>query len=305
MAILLIFAVSCEDIDQYELPDANSALDLTPPEASFSAIQGEGLENDEWKDYTFANGSTSSTDYFWDFGDGNTSTEFEPINTYPGEGTYTISLTATDLLGVSNTSSLEIEIIEPEAPSAITPEVKHGDFENQTGPYDWEEWKIDVFTGGTRNPYNSSSDGSSLLYDGTESGASKTRGAKYTSSTSITNTSASSRRYAYQAITVTPNTNYILEYEYAIKTDNADEPGGDRVLVEILDGQYTEGTDAVASSTAGPLTQAVGDVAMGKGNFTLVLQQFTSNASGEISIWMYSVTNDELYVDNVKVYPAQ
>ena len=299
MAILLIFAVSCEDIDQYELPDANSALDLTPPEASFSAIQGEGLENDEWKDYTFANGSTSSTDYFWDFGDGNTSTEFEPINTYPGEGTYTISLTATDLLGVSNTSNLEIEIIEPEAPSAITPTILNGDFtEGQ------DDWKVSTFTGGTTSPFNSSSDGSNTNYDGSDNG-SKTPGAKWTSSTSAGALLSSSTRFAYQALTVSPNTNYILEFEYAIKNDVADAPGGDRLICEILDGHFSDGADALASATAGPLASQTGSIAEGKGNFNGFIVQFTSNATGEVAIWLSGVTSEDAYIDNVKVYPAE
>lgn len=40
---------------------------------------------------TFSNGSTDGTDFFWSFGDGNTSTEEEPTNTYEATGIYTVT----------------------------------------------------------------------------------------------------------------------------------------------------------------------------------------------------------------------
>ena len=49
----------------------------------------------------------------------------------------------------------------------------------------------------------------------------------------------------------------------------------------------------------------VGDTALGKGNFTLVREQFTSNASGLISVWMWACTSEDAYIDNVKIYPAE
>ena len=40
----------------------------------------------------FTNTSTNSTNYFWDFGDGNSSTDTNPWNNYGGVGTYNVSL---------------------------------------------------------------------------------------------------------------------------------------------------------------------------------------------------------------------
>lgn len=42
----------------------------------------------------FANNSTGATSYFWDFGDGNTSTAFAPSHTYTTPGVYTVQLKA-------------------------------------------------------------------------------------------------------------------------------------------------------------------------------------------------------------------
>lgn len=41
-----------------------------------------------------SNFSTNATDYIWDFGDGNTSTDMEPLHTYADTGSYTICLFA-------------------------------------------------------------------------------------------------------------------------------------------------------------------------------------------------------------------
>jgi len=43
---------------------------------------------------TFANASTGTTSYLWDFGDGETSTEFEPTHHYNQAGVYTVTLQA-------------------------------------------------------------------------------------------------------------------------------------------------------------------------------------------------------------------
>lgn len=278
----------------YDLPDANSKSDETPPAASFSST-----ETEDYLTYTFGNTSSSATDYVWDYGDGNTSTGVDGENTYTAEGTYTITLTATDKLGVASVTTGTIDVVEPEEPAAIIPEILNGDFSNGQ-----DDWKIADFTGGTRDPFNGSSDGSFFNYDGTDNG-SKTAGAKWTQGTSAGEWVSASTRYAYQALTVTPNTEYILEYEYAIKDDTATDPaGGRRIVGEILDGHFADGVDAVASSTAGALASHVGTNAGGKTSFTLVKEQFTSNATGEISIWIYGVTPKDAYVDNVKVYPV-
>ena len=99
LVLLLSFGlfISCED-EIY--PEAGSIADKTQPVAAFSASQNEGPE-DEWKTVSFKNQSVSATDYSWDFGDGNASTSFEPDNTYSGEGTYTVTLVASDKLNVT------------------------------------------------------------------------------------------------------------------------------------------------------------------------------------------------------------
>ncbi|MBB3699321.1 PKD domain-containing protein [Flammeovirga yaeyamensis] len=76
-ALMLVFW-SCEE-DQ----------DITKVEVSASfTSEVEGLKA------TFTNTSENATSYEWDFGDGNTSTEKNPSNTYEAGGDYTVTLTA-------------------------------------------------------------------------------------------------------------------------------------------------------------------------------------------------------------------
>ncbi|QCK14471.1 PKD domain-containing protein [Mangrovivirga cuniculi] len=62
---------------------------VTPISSVFN-YSANGLE------VAFTNESQNATGYTWDFGDGNTSTETNPVHTYAAEGTYTVTLTATD-----------------------------------------------------------------------------------------------------------------------------------------------------------------------------------------------------------------
>lgn len=127
--VMFISFTSCEELfEKYELPESGSLPDKTPPEASFTYQQGEG-GGDIWKQYTFSNTSVSAIDYAWTFGDGNSSTEVEPINIYPGEGTYTVTLTATDGLGVQSVFSQDIVVEEPPAPAVPDPVLLNADFD--------------------------------------------------------------------------------------------------------------------------------------------------------------------------------
>jgi serine protease len=72
---------------------------------------------------TFSDGSSDSDgtvdSYSWDFGDGNSSTEQNPVHSYSSGGSYTVSLTVTDNQGSTDTSSQTVSVVAPNvAPSA-------------------------------------------------------------------------------------------------------------------------------------------------------------------------------------------
>jgi Zn-dependent metalloprotease len=60
-------------------------------------------------DATFTNTTTNGTLYDWDFGDGNTSQQSDPLHTYSSGGTYTVTLVSENLCG-SDTFSTTITI---------------------------------------------------------------------------------------------------------------------------------------------------------------------------------------------------
>ncbi|WP_209915671.1 PKD domain-containing protein [Chryseobacterium jejuense] len=59
-----------------------------------------------------ANGGSDIINYFWDFGDGTTSTAFEPTHTYTSAAGLTVSLTVTNKCGCSETTYQKLEILE-------------------------------------------------------------------------------------------------------------------------------------------------------------------------------------------------
>lgn len=62
-----------------------------------------------FSDLSISTGSISS--WYWDFGDGDSSTDESPSHTYAADGTYSVSLTITTSDGCSNTASHTISVI--------------------------------------------------------------------------------------------------------------------------------------------------------------------------------------------------
>ena len=305
--LAIFFVVSCEEAFEFDLPEAGSIADKTLPQANFSYTPSP----ENFKILRFTNSSNESTNYKWDFGEGvvcdlvegvivcsdvSTSTEIDVpyVKFEAGEGDYEVILTALD---ANNASGVKIDTVAVrDVFVPITPIVINGDMEEGFTP----SWKINAFTGGTTSTVNTSSDGAPFFYDGTEAPG-KTGGMKFAASTSDP-ANPGSRRYAYQALTVSPSTDdrsvrYVIEYMYAIKVEATP---GSNITVQILDGHFEDGADALAST---PLATSVANELNGKGNFEIVKKEFRSNASGEIAIWIFGDTDQDAYIDNIKMYP--
>ncbi|MBT8316051.1 MAG: PKD domain-containing protein [Lutibacter sp.] len=275
---------------------------LSVPEFIFDEVASD-------YDVTFTNASELATSYSWDFGDGvGSSTEENPTYSYTNDGlekVYMVTLTTTNSLNKPTSITKEVTVGGPAGP--INPEIIHGDF-NLNDSSMSAAWKIANPASGKSDPFGRSSDGSCTNYDGTDNGE-KTRGAKWSSSQGAADIDgapvADNTRYAYQAVILSPNTDYIFEYEYAIKTGGAES---NSVVGLILNGHYSDSDVALASN---PLVKHVGTVAKGKfsdnscsGGTTMKLQ-FRSNAVGEVSIFFYTFNDVDSFIDNVKIYPAE
>jgi len=66
---------------------------------------------------TFSNQTTNAVSYKWDFGDGESSTEENPVHTYPGKGKYVPTLYATSTDGITTEGSTVINISKNSAVS--------------------------------------------------------------------------------------------------------------------------------------------------------------------------------------------
>ena len=94
---ILVLLLGCETDDNVLLPQILSSFTYTLDEDTGTV--------------EFINISEKATSYEWDFGDGETSTEINPIKTYVASGTYTITLTAANTAGATSTFEDEITIV--------------------------------------------------------------------------------------------------------------------------------------------------------------------------------------------------
>ncbi|MCR9287714.1 MAG: PKD domain-containing protein [Bacteroidetes bacterium] len=64
----------------------------------------------------FQNESTNAETFIWEFGDFNTSTQFEPNHTYQNPGTYTLSLIARNKCFCADTTQFTVNVIDADVP---------------------------------------------------------------------------------------------------------------------------------------------------------------------------------------------
>lgn len=111
LIVTAIFAVGCvgSDLFRDDLPDAGSKADTVFPEANFDYTADQEFFNI----INFTDLSSEASSYLWDFGGGVTSTERDPEGIeFPGEGTYPVTLTASDGNGETSTITLDVVVVD-------------------------------------------------------------------------------------------------------------------------------------------------------------------------------------------------
>ncbi len=88
------------------LDDYIVVLDLPTSDFSYTTNGAE---------VSFTNNSSGATSYIWDFGDGNTSGDTNPVHTYAGSGTYTVELLSGNTCGSVTSTQTVIISLEPVA----------------------------------------------------------------------------------------------------------------------------------------------------------------------------------------------
>ena len=264
MGLAVAMTLSVSSCSDFELPEAGSIPDLTPPTASFGAVVSP--ENN--LQINFANTSNSATDFMWDFGDGNTSTSKDASNVYPDIGQYTVTLIASDKLGATSETS---QIVVVEEQTAILPVVQESGFEDGTLPDGSgdgrDSWRTDM--GGVIQIT------SSPVYQGEQA-------AKFPSA---------GDRVGYQALTVSANTDYVVTYYYTMK-----EEDGGSMNVAILSGGITDLDQAEAAT----IVKEEGMDNADSGTYTKVDLRFNTGDTTTIAILLTNV-GVECRVDEVSI----
>lgn len=206
LLVVSSIVVSCvgDELFRDDLPEANSKADTVFPEANFSYASSI----DDFRTINFTNLSTEALSFAWDFGNGNTSVEEDPSFTFNDEGTYAVSLTATDGNGITGTTSIEVIVVE----GPFQPIILEAGFEDDTLPEgggdgrdSWRNSDLGGVIQITGSPVTFGDQGAKLPVPAGD-------------------------RIGYQEITVDPETNYDLSFWYTMLSGSSDP----RLIVSVL-----------------------------------------------------------------------
>ena len=219
--VLLI--ASCVDQFEFDLPESNSMADTIFPSANFSYAS----TFEDFKTIKFTNLSSEAINYTWDFGGGATSNEKDPTHTFDGEGTYPVTLTASDGNGESGSTTIDVMVVE----GPFQPIILEAGFEDNTLPDGSgdgrDSWRNSTLGGViqiTGNPVTFGSQGAKLPND--------------------------QSRIGYQEIVVEANTNYDLRFWYTMLSNPTDPFVTVSILGVTQFGPFESRDEAVAGTIA-------------------------------------------------------
>lgn len=270
LCLTIITFSNCEKAFEFELPESNSKPDTILPTANFS--YASTLE--DFKTIKFTNLSVESTTYAWDFGGGNTSTEQDPKFTFDaGEGTYPVSLTASDGRGESHTIAIEVKVVEgPFQPIILEP-----GFEDNSLP-------------------DGSGDGRDSWRNSDLGGVIQITGSPVTFGDQGAKLPADQSRVGYQEFAVEPNTNYDLRFWYTMLQDSSD-PFVTVSIVGVTQSGPIDSREAAADGTIASVT--VNDIS---DPLTYLEQQLSFNSGENNTVAIYFFNGPvEARLDNFSI----
>jgi len=258
----MVLSLAFNACDTVDLPEEGTIPDATPPSAKFSYAPNEA----DFHEISFTNLSVSATDYSWDFGDGGTSTETNPSHVYAAEGDYTVSLTATDKLGASDTYTATVTVMEPV--SNFEPVILNPGFDEEGDDSYRDHWRNGDLGGVIQIT-------SSPVHEGIKAAKLPSAG----------------DRIGYQLITVEKNKNYTVSFYYTMKSS----PAG-TLRVAILAGHVTDPAlvdasiieSVILNDQSDPNTYVQGSVTFDSGDNTEVAIYF-DNVDVECRIDTFSI----------------
>lgn len=109
------FGVSISSTQREVSAELNTAVvvidsKMMSPVADF----GYTVDPASWQEIIFTNNSLFGIDYFWDFGNGETSTEMSPSYVFPGEGAHNVTLTLKGVTGKESVLTKKVWVVNLE-----------------------------------------------------------------------------------------------------------------------------------------------------------------------------------------------
>jgi PKD repeat protein len=238
----------------------------------------------------FTSTSVGADSYSWDFGDGSSSTDMDPMHTYTADGTYTVTLTASNADGGSDVASMDIVIAAPLAVAIRNPSFDDEPVKNDNRIV-WRNTDLET----DADTYFGSSDYMLQITTSVNSGS-------YAGKLPTAENSSKPRRWLYQEVAVNPNTSYDITGYIRNKESNV----GSTVTFEIYDGPFS--TAATIGDANRILSSADFDSSTGHDTsvYTPATINFNSGANDTVVLFIYNdytltATDSESMIDDVSI----
>lgn len=255
-------------------------FDDTPPEASFSFAQDEN----DFLQFTFSSSSQNASTYSWNFGDGTSSTEQNPVHRFAEEGSYTVTLSIENAFGEQDELSQSVKAYE-DLPTISNPSFDNSSVANDNREVwrsrDLEQSADDLFGDGSWVLQISSSGG----VDGTFAGKLPTYQSESSGDPESDN-ALSRRRWMYKAITVIPNEEFTITWMMRNKDANA----GTTITARIYDAPFSDASLIDAPGDRLLATEQY-DASTGHDTDVYTKASITFNAGDSSEIVLF-ITND-------------
>jgi gliding motility-associated-like protein len=92
---------------------AYATITVVPPQILEPAFEAVPVSDCQGFSIEFFNSSSGGDSYLWNFGDGATSTQTNPVHTYAAPGSYTITLSVIDALCQNSVDTVQVVVLEP------------------------------------------------------------------------------------------------------------------------------------------------------------------------------------------------